>query len=400
MNTTFQTEPEVEDKYMKKLLILWSKLWKRKLIPTKYTPIIIAVFASITALLLHSFSLSFYLLKFGYSIPFLPIKNIDHVSDYYTSIAYDKDAPLTSNNIIVFNIADCERKDFIPILSTLDKMDPKVIGLDVLFKEKQNDSIDQQLLNILKETDNIVLPVTIDSTNDRIGGCFYDSLSNKTFGMVAWDLHKYESCRRSFDIYTEDSIPFFSYIIAYQYDSTICKSPNRQLINYTTLHMRCNDAYDAKVLLDSCKFSYFEKKVNRNIVLLGETGKTSKDKLATPCGNGDDNMDGVLIHAHIVSMLLKRKNIVDLPIWIRFIFVLLCSVLYCYCLSFCHWDFLKIKFDFIKQILKLLVFLIIVSVLFFVGVLLFKHFSYYCNITMYVVAFVICTIIHAKINRR
>jgi len=94
------------------------------------------------------------------SIPFVPNRNIDQMSDYYTAVWKSvKGNSVDNGRFEIIDVTDCSRRDITEILKAVSNMSPKVIGLDVSYISEENPTEDSLLVQTILSIPNIVLPV-------------------------------------------------------------------------------------------------------------------------------------------------------------------------------------------------------------------------------------------------
>ena len=84
------------------------------------------------------------------------------VSDYFNVVANSRNKRYLDTNIVVVNIDTLDatrRNDIAQIIEVINALEPKAIGLDVIFERPQDD--DTQLIEAIADCDNIVIASTL-----------------------------------------------------------------------------------------------------------------------------------------------------------------------------------------------------------------------------------------------
>ena len=110
-------------------------------------------------IVLDLLGIAFLALKFV-SVPFVPSRNIDNMSDYYTAVWESVKGRSNDNGrFFVIDITNNSRDEIASILESVNSMNPRVIGLDVTNIWEEDESIDKHFVNTIKSIPNIILPI-------------------------------------------------------------------------------------------------------------------------------------------------------------------------------------------------------------------------------------------------
>jgi CHASE2 domain-containing sensor protein len=321
-----------------------------------------------------------------------------------TDLYYSKLSTRTSldTNIILVNAENLTRADIARKLTILNNFHPKVIGIDLLFRDKMDAYGDSLLMLALHENKNTVLPYSIRSpkTNTqprytRINSLFgklnsgYIDVCGDSVSTVR-EFYPFRKFRK-----TEDT-SFDAKILALYApaDFNYLKKRNRlkERINYigntnSFIHFNPTDINPQNEQLSILK---------NKIVLLGyfgfsENGKycNSEDLHFTPVnqkisGRSFPDMNGVTIHANIISMILNRNYINAMPGWLSFIM----AFILCYLnIAFLIYMFISGSkwYHFFSNIVQLLASIIILLMVFYV----YQLFNYRIESTLAIIAIVL-----------
>lgn len=159
---------------------------KKKSLNTVLKAVVIVVFVAIINLM----GVAFLALK-TVSVPFIPNRNIDQMSDYYTAVWKSvKGNSVDNERFEIIDITDYSRRDITEILRVVTNMNPKVIGLDVSFISEENPTDDSLLVQTILSIPDIVIPVKYqdkEQGQDAFDyGVFYDQLRGKDYGVVSF----------------------------------------------------------------------------------------------------------------------------------------------------------------------------------------------------------------------
>lgn len=233
-----------------------------------------------------------------------------------------------NENIVLVNIDRLNRKQIADVLNDLQKSKPKVIGLDVIFKQKEDPVWDAFLAEKLKN-DAFVFAYSLLGEKE-IGNTSAITLSQGKKGYTNFSFNATSVVVRNFQGVTtvgEKTLVSFPAMIVQQYfkNDWIAKMETslkrEQPINYTGT--RDNFLIlESKDVVDQEAIAFLKDK----IVLVGYLGNEKnhnydiEDKHYTPMnkkfvGRSPPDSFGLIIHANIVSMLLNNNYITIVPNW-------------------------------------------------------------------------------------
>ena len=261
----------------------------------------------------------------------LALEDFD-INDIIFSKAKDPDK--FDNRIVIINIGHADREGLAYIIEKAASMEPKVIGLDAFFDGPKEAFKDSLLRSVFKKTKNLVavsrINVNSEEWKHHSEGSFRKDYFDSSHTMTGFanltgeeggtirHISPYEKI--------DDSIHYsFAAMLVKQYSQAAFEKLKRrhdhnEIINYT----RRNDQYEIfgaeRLLNDEVDESYIKGK----IVLLGYIGADEndiEDKFFTPmnqkfAGKSIPDMNGIVIHANMISMILDKNYINKLPLWI------------------------------------------------------------------------------------
>ena len=308
---------------------------------------------------------------------------------------------MPDTSIVIVNVGYLNRRQIARQLERIEKENPRVIGLDLLFTGKENQEDDSLLISILSSNNNCVVINQMSAFN--VATETFDSISLPAiqlderikYGFANLPSSGDESRRTVRDfipiaIVGNDTAYSFAAKIAGLYDQALVKriqerGKSREPINYRRniselgyYFINYDQVMDTTVDISVCK---------DKIVLLGFTGidlqtKTFEDIFFTPlnknyAGKSFPDMYGVVIHANIISMVLANDYINEMS----FVANLLIAFIICFTMVFV---LEKAKNRFTKTyagISKLIV-LFAVIFYFFIAVYVFSLYNFKLNLTL------------------
>lgn len=370
---------------------------EKKYVNTLLKAVVIIVLVAIIDLL----GVAFLVLK-TVSIPFVPNRNIDQLSDYYTAVWESvKGNSVDNERFAIIDITDYSRRDITEILQAVSNMNPKVIGLDVSYISEENPVEDSLLVQTILPIPNIVLPVEYQDKEQGkesfYYSVFYDQLKNKDYGVVSFPNNRdvIRIFTPSFSIENQ-SIDAFGWTIANKSGADLSSIDFRKemIINYTTLKLEDDDEIPGFQFLnmnqrDSISLA---SEINGKIVLIGGTKHTS-DQHLTPLGS---SLSGVMIHAHIINFLIENKVIHSTSLLIRYLLCLIVAVVAIMWNDKRYKSEEKRKSIWITIALWCVLFLVFVILFAGIGTFLFCRYNYYIDFSPYIVAIIIAHLLKDK----
>lgn len=278
---------------------------------------------------------------------FSPFKSAFKDSSYldlYYSEKLDSSANRVSDPIILMNINRLERKEIALVLDKLQLQKPKVIGLDVVFKERRDSISDQQLIKVLSHRNIVTTYTLLDKGMNRsvtsiVGPNAYAGYSNFSFDQESSVVRNFQGVKRD-----GDSIQLsFATAVAKKF---LKNKWDNKMVSYLSRERPINfmGSRDNFLVLE------YEDIINQDsipilkdkIVLLGYLGSPNnhrfdiEDKHFTPMnekfvGRSVPDTFGLVIHANLIHMLLTKDFIKVVPNGvIVFLTVLLTFISLCY----------------------------------------------------------------------
>ncbi|HEY0732587.1 MAG TPA: CHASE2 domain-containing protein [Chitinophagaceae bacterium] len=252
----------------------------------------------------------------------------------YTKLGKNSEDSL-DNRIVIVNIGFADRAGLARMIEKIREGKPKVIGFDVIFDAAQDSMMDLYLAETLANTPELVAASRIYWSNkeEPLNKGYFKNINND-FGYANFTTNELQTIRSvpPFEKINGKTEPCFSAAILKKYDLQAFEKLERrkkevEYINFT----RNIDKYltiDGQGLLeDRVLPSVFKDK----IVLMGYISQSPndvEDKKFTPmnekfAGKTLPDMNGVVVHANILSMMLDGKYVNKIPSWINWIITIL-----------------------------------------------------------------------------
>ena len=253
----------------------------------------------------------------------------------FNDLSYSKLGKAEHTNIdkriVIVNIGYATREELAMMIDKVGSMKPKVMGLDALFYEARDPRQDSMLMASFAKNKNLIAARKLvlsgkdgDSVSE-ISGDYINTASQYAHVNFFQDS---VSSIRTFEPFYEDHAhqryPFFSTALVKAYDKAAYehlekKGAHKVIINYTrhTNQYLVVDYMD--ILGDNVDDSAFLNK----IVLFGYVNfnpNDIEDKKFTPmnprfAGKSVPDMNGIVIHANIISMALDGNYVKKVPLW-------------------------------------------------------------------------------------
>lgn len=332
--------------------------------------------------------------------------------------------PPPEDRVTIVNFGRLGRRDIAELVNTVNKYEPRVVGMDTYFRTLKEDTLGDLLLaDALSKVENLVLATKLTDPGELEDPHYYDSWrthelmrNNAEEGHVnlitesaGTSQEELKIVRTFFPIMTlNDTISgeiteymslglkLAEYVDAEAVQEFLDRNIEEEIINFR------GDIFDIQNLQQSKYFAIdwmdlldenFDPELIRDkIVVFGMLGEQIgdkywiEDKFFTPmnlkyAGRADLDMFGVVIHANVISMVLNRDYIDKMkPISSIIIGIILCFInVVMFTLVYRK---LPLWYDGLTKLMQLLELMIIL----FVIVLGFHWFSYQMELTLGIVA--------------
>jgi CHASE2 domain-containing sensor protein len=313
----------------------------------------------------ESFLVMAWILGFMWIISNIPI-NADvfsPVSDTFkdfelTDVVFShiRENQTVDEDIVLVNIGNLDRGGVAELINILNEFEPKAIGIDAFFRNPKDPQLDSALAAAFSHTKNLVL-VSELIENDSTGTIENVKYSNPMFmqyaqpgfaDMIAQGKNSLNTARDCIpkEIHNGDTILSFPSKLVSIYAPAklkryISRNHDVETINYQgniIVHTEGSTANSKTVFraLDPDQVftkAFTPETIKGKIVIMGFMGEyigqnNWQDKFCTPLnsqyvGRTAPDMYGVVVHANIVSMILKESYINDMPQWLNWTLTLI-----------------------------------------------------------------------------
>ena len=259
----------------------------------------------------------------------LGLKDFDSNDMSYSKLGKAKTTPIDTN-IVIVNIGMADREGLSLMIDKVGTMKPKVMALDAYFDGPNDPHQDSMLSETFKRNTNLIAATRLelsgkDGDTVTLGGVYINTASQYAYVNFFDDSI---STFRYYDPFLEDyakkSYKSFSSAIIEAYDIDAYhklekKGPHKILINYTRRASQYLIFNYEDIMMGNVDNSAIEGK----IVLFGYINHDPNDitdKKFTPMnerfyGKSIPDMNGIVVHANIISMALEKNYIKKLPSW-------------------------------------------------------------------------------------
>jgi len=255
----------------------------------------------------------------------------------FNDIAFSKTKKLdeVDKNIVIIDIGNATRKEMIPLFSKLKNYHTAAIGLDIYYRDKSQDlETDSILKNKIAEIKNIVLADEIDFDKKKVinHSIFYNNYSHTGYVNFIGEERGVIRTYSPFENINNNRVNSFTSSIIQladinKYEDLKNRENEVEYINYR----RRNEGYTIIAKDDIMNNNVDSSMFSNKIVLIGiidESGFNIEDKHYTPLNEEFahkkvPDMNGIIIHANILSMILQHDYINRLPNWLMVLFSIL-----------------------------------------------------------------------------
>ena len=261
------------------------------------------------------------------------LKDFDFNDMKYSELVKDDRIKLDTN-IVIVNIGRADRGQIAGIIKLVNEYKPKVIGLDALFPGERDSVQDALLRETFINTKNLVAASYIEPSDSfYLRKDHFDEQTPKK-GYVNFVTYNIGTRRlyTPFEVIDHKRIPSFTSAIVKEFDSNAYNKLEKrhkevEYINYSRRDNKyfvvepdtlINDGVDTNIL-------------RNRIVLLGYINKDPtdiEDKMFTPMnekfvGKTIPDMNGIVVHANIISMVIEGNYINKTPKWVAWVLAII-----------------------------------------------------------------------------
>ncbi len=237
--------------------------------------------------------------------------------------------------IAIVNIGHLDREGIAYLIEKVNTMNPKVIGLDALFEGAREPEKDSILRSVLEKTNNLVGVSRILPKEDSFvvdANYFDESLKKRGSAILLGEGIGTIRLYNPFETILGQKYPHITTAIVKEFDSIkyeiiIKRNKETETINYTNR----KDKYQIIEAEDLMNENVETKLITDKIVLIGYIAtdvNDIEDKKFTPMndkvvGKSLPDMDGIVVQANIISMVLDGNYIKKTPKWVAWLIAIL-----------------------------------------------------------------------------
>ena len=259
----------------------------------------------------------------------LGLKDFDSNDMSYSKLGKAKTTPIDTN-IVIVNIGMADREGLSLMIDKVGTMKPKVMALDAYFDGPNDPHQDSMLSETFKRNTNLIAATRLelsgkDGDTISLGGTYINTASKYAYVNFFDDsISTFRYYEPFLEDYAEKSYKSFSSAIIEAYDIDAYHKlekigHHKILINYTRRASQYLIFNYEDIMMGNVDNSAIEGK----IVLFGYINHDPNDitdKKFTPMnerfyGKSIPDMNGIVVHANIISMALEKNYIKKLPSW-------------------------------------------------------------------------------------
>ncbi len=228
--------------------------------------------------------------------------------------------------IVVVNIDTLTRPGIATLVKKVTEQKPKVLAVDVLFNEPRNAGADALLGSIFSTDSTVVMAYNFKPDSGKQDGYFYPAALRKGYIDFVGEeggVIRYFAPRAGDGKYSAFATEIARVAYPDQYRKLLKRHHDTEAINYTLTSENIVTIDGQSILEDSTAAGILKGKT----VLLGYVSRSEtdvEDKHFTPLnskysGKSLPDMNGVMIHANIVSMIARGGYIQKTASWLNWL---------------------------------------------------------------------------------
>jgi CHASE2 domain-containing sensor protein len=272
----------------------------------------------------------------------LGLKDFDF-NDIYYSKSKNTDSIKLDNRITIINTGYEDREGIARMIDMVAQYKPKVMGLDFLFDGPREPAKDSILRETIEKNKNLVLAVQfqLDTAGKFMTAKNYFKTDSTLFGYANFPTKGDQETIRTYFPFKKNkeiSLPSFTSSLIKLYNTEAYKKIEKKgdkqiLINYTRKYNEETKDKNKKywVVDDLLNTPIDESLIKDRIVLFAYVNTNPndiEDKKFTPmnekfAGKSWPDMNGIVVHANIISMVLDDNYIKKVPLWANFLIAVL-----------------------------------------------------------------------------
>ena len=261
------------------------------------------------------------------------------LSDIYYSKIINQNK-IYDGSLVLINVENRKREEIAYLIQRLEEGKPKVIGLDIIFRNKIDTA--PKADEILKETfaqyNNIVYPYIATFNNslaETRNDAYFQTKSSSFVNLVGED-PTFSTIRYFYPVY--NNVPAFTSAILQMYDSSEAAASLQKGQRKTEIRYYGNiQNFKYQTFAEVMDISFKTESLKDKIILVGymghadgTSGLIDEDRFFTPLnprlsGRSHPDMYGTVMHANILRMELDKDYIFSFPPWLNLLFAFLLS---------------------------------------------------------------------------
>jgi len=260
-------------------------------------------------------------------------KDFSFTDFYYSELINDE---AVFKDVIIVNVKQSDRFTIAQAIEKVQEQHPKVIGLDVVFRDLKNPFVDSILKKTLHKHSNIVTSYFLEN-DSVISNHNYFKSDKDIEGFINMNLPNQDAVVRDFIGVKDAELYSFATQLALESgklkEENLLKLKDRIPINYKG-NQSSFLSFDIDELLELESIPAMQN----SIVVFGYLGTPTgnkfdiEDKLFTPLnekyvGRSTPDMYGVVIHANIVKMLSSNNFVKKVPKVLIYCIAIICCFL-------------------------------------------------------------------------
>ncbi|HEV7779620.1 MAG TPA: CHASE2 domain-containing protein [Chitinophagaceae bacterium] len=273
----------------------------------------------------------------------LGLKDFDFNDIYYSKVGNQQDKGIDST-IVVVNIGYADREGIAMIIEKTAALKPKVMGLDALLDGPRDPRQDSILAETIRKNRNLVLAVKYqtDSNGRLVGANNYFRNDSTLYGYVNFPYNDDRETIRYYFPFKKDEhdhelvLPSFSSTLLKNFDEKAYqhvehKIDKKVIINYTRKVTDRKKQYQVVEAEDLLMDRVDSSTIKGRIALLAYVNinpNDIEDKKFTPlnekfAGKSHPDMNGIFVHANIISMAMEDNYIKKVPLWMNMLIAII-----------------------------------------------------------------------------
>ena len=253
----------------------------------------------------------------------------------FNDIAYAKlgksETTPVDKRIVIINIGHIDREEIGNLIEKAALMKPKVMGLDVYFEGSKDPFKDSVLRSAFQKTKNLVVISRIKAEHhhsaktELLHDYFDPYVSTRGYANLIGEEGGSIRLYSPFEKIEGEEYPSFTSALLKRYDEKAYERLEKrhkevEMINYTRRTTQYQVVESEDVMMDNVDSTVLQNKIVL-LAYINENKFDIEDKMFTPMnekfsGKSTPDMNGIVVHANILSMILDHNYIQKMPAWV------------------------------------------------------------------------------------